>query len=227
MPESDIWHAAAARPRHRDASWGAAGTLSVFVRCFVLTILNMSNYWFTITWLPRYLQVERGLSLARSGWATLCFVVGSLIGYLLFGFAADVLRAPHRVHPVLRLLAAGRAGFTVPGRSSPGGRELVLLFLFVAGLGTGTWSQLRADDVSELFPTRVRGIAMSMIMNSTRGVQFLAPVVIAPSRRAGAWRAASRSPPASRSLAAAWIWTLPETRGRAITAGAPLVSPAR
>ncbi len=56
--------------------------------------------------------------------------------------------------------------------------------MFVAGLGTGTWS-CYGPYFSELFPTRVRGAAMSVIMNVTRGVQFVAPLVIAAV--AGRW----------------------------------------
>ena len=44
--------------------------------------------------------------------------------------------------------------------------------MFIAGVGTGTWSCYGAY-FSELFPTRVRGAAMSILMNVTRGVQFV------------------------------------------------------
>ena len=85
-------------------------------------------------------------------------------------------------------------------------------FMFLAGVGTGTWSCYGAY-FSELFPTRVRGTAMSVIMNVTRGVQFFAPVVIASV--AGRWGLSGGVALAAgfSALAGAWVWTLPETAG--------------
>ena len=84
--------------------------------------------------------------------------------------------------------------------------------MFVAGVGTGTWS-CYGPYFSELFPTRVRGAAMSVIMNVTRGVQFVAPLVIAAV--AGQWGLAGGIALAAAfaALAGAWVWTLPETAG--------------
>ena len=107
--------------------------------------------------------------------------------------------------------------FTVFYPSIAAQPRLVLLFLFAAGVGTGIWSAF-GPMMSELFPTRVRGSAMSIVMNSTRGVQLLAPVVIAAV--APTWGMAGGIALAAgfAVLAAAFVWTLPETRGRAITA---------
>lgn len=219
VPESDYWHAAG-----RGHGLGAmARTLvrppvgSLFVRCFVLTTLAISNYYFMITWLPRYLQVERGLSLARSGWATLAFVAGALLGYPAFGFAADV-RGRRIAFTVFSLLTAGALlMFTVAYPLIAGHPRLVLVFLFVAGVGTGIWS-LFGPMMSELFPTRVRGSAMSIVMNSTRGAQLLAPVVIAALAPIWGMAAGIALAAGFAVLAGAFVWTLPETRGRAITA---------
>jgi putative MFS transporter len=219
VPESDVWRASGG-----GHGFGAmARTLLappvgwLFLSCFVLTVLNMSNYYFMISWLPRYLQVERGLSLARSGAATLAFVVGALLGYPAFGFAAD-LRGRRVAFTVFSLLTAGALlMFTVLYPLIAETPSLVLVFLFAAGVGTGTWS-LYGPMMSELFPTRVRGTAMSIVMNSTRAVQFVAPVIIAAV--APRWGMAGGIALAAgfAVLGGLWVWTLPETRGRAITA---------
>ncbi len=90
-----------------------------------------------------------------------------------------------------------------------------LACLFVAGVGTGTWS-CYGPYFSELFPTRVRGAAMSVIMNVTRGVQFVAPIVIAAV--AGRWGLTGGLALAAgfAALAGAWVWTLPETVGASL-----------
>ena len=218
VPESDVW-----RQSGRGHGFGAmAKTLLtppvawLFLNCLVLTALNMSNYYFMISWLPRYLQVERGLSLARSGAATLAFVVGALLGYPAFGYAAD-LRGRRIAFTAFSVLTAGALlMFTVLYPLIAGAPWLVLVFLFVAGVGTGTWS-LYGPMMSELFPTRVRGSAMSIIMHSTRGVQLLAPVVIAALAPIWGMAAGIALAAGFAVLAAAFVWTLPETRGRAIT----------
>lgn len=218
VPESDVWrvagrgHGLAAMARTLvtpPVAW-------LFVACFVLTVLNMSNYYFMISWLPRYLQVERGLSLARSGAATLAFVVGALLGYPAFGFAAD-FRGRRVAFTVFSVLTAGALlMFTVLYPLIAGAPWLVLVFLFVAGVGTGTWS-LYGPMMSELFPTRVRGSAMSIVMNSTRAVQFVAPVVIAAVAPRWGMSGGIALAAAFAVAGGLWVWTLPETRGRAIT----------
>ena len=214
VPESDVWRA---HPRDRSIlrELLRGEVFSTFLRCFVLTILNMSNYWFAVSWLPRYLQVERGLSVARSGVATLAFVLGSLSGYLAFGWAADRWGRRVAFSVFCGVMALGLVMFTLLWPVIAGAPRLVLLFMFVAGVGTGTWSSY-GPMFSELFPTRVRGTAMSVIMNATRGVQFLAPVVIAAV--APRWGMAGGIALAAGFAVAAglWIWTLPETRGRRI-----------
>lgn len=228
VPESDVWHAAG-----RGHGLGAiARSLvappvgSLFVRCLVLCVLAMSNYYFMITWLPRYLQLERGLTLARSGWATLAFVAGAMLGYPAFGFAADV-RGRRIAFTVFSLLtAAALLMFTLLYPLIASRPLLVLVFLFVAGVGTGIWS-LFGPMMSEVFPTRVRGSAMSIIMNSTRGVQFLAPVVIAAVAPVWGMSGGIALAAGFAVLASFWVWTLPETRGRAITvADAEAAAPA-
>jgi len=219
VPESDLWRARAARGTTADIARTllSAPLAATFASALLLTLLNMSNYWFTVSWLPRYLQKERGLDLARSGLATLAFVLGSFLGYVSFGWVSD--RVGRRLAFTLycAVMAAGLVMFTVLFPLIAARPELVLVFLFVAGLGTGTWSGY-GPMLSELFPTAVRGTAMSVIMNLTRGVQFLAPVVIAAV--APRWGMAGGIALAAgfAALAGAWVWVLPETRGRPLEA---------
>ncbi len=216
VPESDIWRSGA-------AAGGIARTLlaravlPTFVVCLLLTLFNMSNYWFTVSWLPRYLQKERGLDLARSGWATLAFVLGSFLGYLSFGWISDRIGRRLAFTLFCVLMAGGLVMFTVFWPAIASEPRLVLVFLFVAGFGTGTWSGY-GPMMSELFPTAVRGTAMSVIMNLTRGVQFLAPVVIAAVAPRWGMGGGIALAAGFALLAGAWIWLLPETRGRRIEA---------
>ena len=231
LPESDLWIEHRRRLR--------AGTLegdeltrsrrpillqlvgadlaSIFTRAFLLTAFNMSSYWFAVVWLPRYLQKQRGLSIFGSGWWTLTFVAGSFLGYLTFGRMSDALGRRRAFTLYCAVNALGLLLVTLFWETVTARPAVGLGCMLIAGIGTGTWSCYGAY-FSELFPTRVRGAAMSVIMNVTRGVQFLTPLVIAGV--AGRWGLAGGVALAAgfAILAGLWVWTLPETAGREIAA---------
>lgn len=231
LPESDLWREHRRRLR--------AGTLdaeeqtrarrpilaqlvspdlaSIFTRAFLLTAFNMSSYWFAVVWLPRYLQKQRGLSIFGSGWWTLTFVAGSFLGYLTFGPMSDRLGRRPAFTLYCAINAVGLLMVTLFWEAFAARAAVGLGCMLVAGVGTGTWSCYGAY-FSELFPTRARGAAMSVIMNVTRGVQFVTPLVIAGV--AGRWGLSGGVALAAgfAALAGIWVWTLPETAGREIAA---------
>jgi MFS family permease len=224
LPESDLWlehrrrldvdRLDRGRPeRPVLAQLVAPDMIGLFTRAFLLTAFNMSAYWFAVVWLPRYLQEGRGLSIFGSGWWTLAFVAGSVTGYLTFGWFSDRVGRRRAFAAYCAVTAVGLA--LVLSESVSSSPALGLACMVVAGIGTGTWS-CYGPYFSELFPTRVRGAAMSVIMNVTRGVQFVAPFVIAAV--AGRWGLAGGIALAAgfAVLAGAWVWTLPETAGARI-----------
>jgi len=223
LPESDLWTehrrrlraGAVDQPHARRpilAQLVAADLSGVFTKAFVLTILNISAYWFAVVWLPRYLQKERGLP---PGLWTLIFVAGSLLGYLSFGWISDVIGRRRAFTIYSAILAAGVVMVTLFWNVLVAHPNFGFACMFIAGVGTGTWSSY-GPFFSELFPTRVRGSAMSILMNVSRGVQFLTPLVIAGV--AGRWGLAGGVALAAgfAALAGLWVWTLPETAGARI-----------
>jgi MFS family permease len=220
VPESDLWLEHRRRPaagRPILAQLVAPDLRGRFGRAFMLTALDMSSYWFAIVWLPRYLQKQRGLSIFGSGWWTLTFVAGSLAGYVSFGWVSDRIGRRRAFALYCAISAAGLAMVTLFWDLLAGRPLAGLACMAVAGLGTGSWSCF-GPFFSELFPTRVRGAAMSTIMNVTRGVQFAAPPVIAVV--AARWGLGGGVALAAgfSVLAALWVWTLPETAGAALEA---------
>jgi MFS family permease len=217
LPESERWlrrrseREVPERPILAQLASGEVGSL--FLRAFVLTGLNMSAYWFAVVWLPRYLQRDRGLTVFGSGWWTLAFVAGSLTGYLTFGRISDRLGRRRAFTLYCALTALGLALVALAWNRFADRPGVLVACMLVAGVGTGTWS-CYGPYFAELFPTRVRGSALSITMNVTRGVQFLAPIVIAAV--APRWGLAGGVALAAgfAALAAAWVWTLPETVGR-------------
>jgi MFS family permease len=222
LPESDLWRAhrgAIARGEERGARLAdlvAPGVRGAFALAFALTFLNMANYWITFSWLPEYLGRGWHLGIARTGAWTLVFVAGSLAGYLLFGAGSDRWGRRPMFTLFSVVMAVGLAMITVFQAAIRGRPELILAFLFVAGVGTGTWSNF-GPLYAELFPTRVRNTASGVCMNVARGAQFLAPplVVAVGGEQLGGGIALA----AAFALAAgAWVWLLPETRGRGLVA---------
>jgi MFS family permease len=229
LPESDVWieHRRRLRAGELDrhelerarrpvlAQLVSGDLVGLFSKAFLLTAFNMSAYWFAVVWLPRYLQEERGLSIVGTGWWTLTFVAGSLTGYLSFGGVSDAIGRRPAFALYCGISAVGLALVTVFWNTFAAEPAVGLVCMFVAGVGTGTWS-CYGPYFSELFPTRVRGTAMSVIMNVTRGAQFVAPLVLAAV--ASQWGLASGIALAAAfsALAGAWVWTLPETVGARI-----------
>jgi len=229
LPESDVWleHRRRLAAGELDAyelerarrpvlaQLASPDLAGLFARAFLLTAFNMSAYWFAVVWLPRYLQEQRGLSIVGTGWWTLVFVAGSLTGYLSFGRVSDAIGRRPAFALYCGISTVGLAMVTVFWNTFAESPAVGLACMFVAGVGTGTWS-CYGPYFSELFPTRVRGTAMAVIMNVTRGAQFVAPLVLAAV--ASRWGLASGIALAAAfaALAGAWVWTLPETVGARI-----------
>src|SRR5262249_29232983 len=112
LTESPIWEAARTTPTP------ARGLLAPPLRrppllAFGLTVLNMSSYWFTYTWLPTYLTEERGLTIASSGTKILVVVLGELAGYATFGIVSDRFGRKPAFSLYATLMAAGLVSITL------------------------------------------------------------------------------------------------------------------
>ncbi len=216
MPESDLW--LAHRGETHAPEWKAlAGLLGPALRgvtlvAFALTVCNMAAYWFKTIWLPTYFHETRGLSLEDA--ARLFFIgqVGSLFGYVLHGFASD--RFGRR--PSFTLFAAGKAlglAMITVGWGLAASHPLLLFSLvFLVGFGEGNWGSV-GPLLNELFPTNVRAAALGIIYNFSRGVQFLAPIVITLVAQRYTFAEGIALAAIFSVLAGAAIWALPETRG--------------
>jgi len=213
VPESDLWSKKPAVRRGTIAALFTGGMARVTLCAFVLTVFNMSAYWFTFTWLPTYLREERGLSVAKSGLWILIIVSGELLGYLTFGLASDKFGRKPAFTAYASLMGAGLLAITLGWNVVAADTRLLLASMAIVGIGTGTWSNF-GPYFSELFPTSLRSTAMGTIYNSARGIQFAAPIVVHSFSESYRLSGGIALAAAFCFMAAAWIWTLPETRGR-------------
>jgi MFS family permease len=221
VPESPVWldHRSriAAGERPDRAPLGelfAPDVRAAFAIAFVLTIFNMASYWFTTSWLPEYLGRQWHLTIQRSGAWTMVFVAGSLAGYVLYGLSSDRWGRRRSFSAFSAVMAIGLGMITVFQGAIRGQPAIILAFIFIAGVGTGTWSNY-GPLYAELFPTRVRNTASGICMNVARGIQFAAPLLVVAV--GGASLLGGVALAAGFALAAgAWVWLLPETRARSI-----------
>jgi MFS family permease len=217
MPESDVWEAtrASATKRSAFAALLRPPLRRVALRGFALTALNMSAYWFTYSWLPAYLATDRGLGIARSGLWLLTIVAGELVGYGSFGWFADRFGRRPVFTAFTLLMAAGLLMITLFWSAIEGRPALILAFMCLVGLGTGSWSTF-GPLFAELFPTALRNTAVGSIFNLARGVQFFTPLIITAVARHADLSAGISLAAGFSAAAGVMVWTLPETRGRQI-----------
>src|SRR5262249_57507279 len=104
-----------------------------------VTICNMAAYWFKTIWLPTYLNRVRGLSLDDSSWLLLMDQVGSLVGYVAFGYASDTIgrRPSFTVFSIIK--AVGLAMVTLGWDAGGGYAWPTFAFLLLVGAGEGEW----------------------------------------------------------------------------------------
>ncbi len=222
MPESDVW---LARRRLHDAP--ERGHLTellatprlrrLFGLGLVLAITDMSAYWFTYTWLPKYLYEQLGLSMARSGIWMLVTQVGAFLGYISFGLFADWKGRRVTYTGFSVIWAVGLLAITWFWGTIATWPALTLAFMFMVGFGTGNFSGY-GPIFSEIFPTKVRNTAMGTAFNLARGVQFFTPLVITQvASRYGLGGGISLAS-FFALFTGLWVWMLPETRGTRIVA---------
>jgi MFS family permease len=187
----------------------------LFLLSLVLALFDMSAYWFTYSWLPGYLHQERQFSMVKSALWVLVTQAGGFLGYFTFGFVADALgrRPAYSIYAVV--MAVGLAMITVFWDVVVATPAVILLFMFLVGVGTGMFGGY-GPLFAELFPTRIRGTAMGSAFNLARGVQFFTPVIIALMARSYGMAGGIFLAALFALLTGAWIWTFPETKGKAL-----------
>jgi MFS family permease len=219
MPESDVWlesvRAGISSRLGYAASLGrmlAPALRWTTAAAFTVTTMNMAAYWFKTIWLPTYLHETRGLSLGDVTWLLLMDQIGSIAGYVMFGYASDYFGRRPSFTTFSLIKALGLAMITLGWNLAGGYTPTMFAFMFLVGVGEGNWGCI-GPLINEVFPTEVRAAALGIIYNVARGVQFLAPVVIGMVAARTTFGAGIALAVPFALLAAATVWFLPETKG--------------
>jgi MFS family permease len=183
VPEPELWLEA----KKRRAEGGAGDADSKFplatlfsrqyIRLTLLAIVLAAGalmaYQGAATWLPTYLAKTKGLNIARTGSFIIILNLGAFLGYQFFGWLADV--------------KSRRFAFTV-GMSGAivatliyvmiDNLQALLYFGPVFGFITYGFFGIFGAFISELFPTKARATATSLIFNCGRLPAMMAPYLI-------------------------------------------------
>src|SRR6266536_522490 len=227
MPESDVWlQSVKAGVSSRLGYVAALGLMigpalrKTTALALTVTTFNMAAYWFKTIWLPTYL-IGRGLLPGDVVRLLLMDQIGSIAGYVAFGFSSDylgrrpsftifsVVAVPLQQMITLRWILVGGNTWTTYG------------FMLLVGFGEGNWGCI-GPLLNEVFPTPVRAAALGIIYNTARGVQFLAPVVIGFVATRSSFGAGIALAVPFALLAGATVWALPETKGVRLMEGATM-----
>jgi MFS family permease len=183
-----------------------------FGAAWLLGVFKLGTYWSCYTWLPTFLGAGMHQTIGRSLTWMVTAQVGQLGGMATFGILSDrVGRRP--AFALYSLLTAAAIGTLAFGWSAllphP---ALFWTVMFALGVGSGCTAGFGAL-LAELFPAEIRGTAMGATYNLARAAQLATPVVVGLAV-AHYGLAGGLGVPCLLALAtAAWVWTLPETRG--------------
>ncbi len=146
--------------------------------CTTMNAATLFAWWGLFTWVPRFLSLPRaqggrGLNIVMTSEWTIVMQVGTLLGYLSFGYIADRVSRKYTYIGYLTVAAALVPLFAFAGSTN----SLLILGPLVGFFGTGYFSGF-AVIASELFPTALRGSAMGFSYNLGRILSAAAPWVI-------------------------------------------------
>jgi MFS family permease len=176
VKEPEIWQEKAATLPLRSIFQGKLGRATIVTAS--MNAASLFAWWGLFTWIPRFLSLPvaqggRGLSIVETSAWTIVMQIGTALGYLSFGYLADIF-GRKRIYIGFLLVAAA----LVPLYANTHNPRLLLgLGPIVGFFGTGFFSGFTII-ASEIFPTAVRGTAMGVVYNIGRFLGAGAPYLI-------------------------------------------------
>jgi MFS family permease len=179
VPEPDIWKNQPRRLTFGETVgmlFGSHRRSTIIGLAF--TAAAMCGYWGLFTWIPTFLstpvaQGGAGMDLVKSTTWVVVMQVGAAIGFITFGYIADVIGR----RKAFMLFFVGAAAIVPVYSMAKSPQMLLILGPLVAYLGTGFYSGF-APTFAELFPTSVRATAQGFIYNTGRAASAVAPAIV-------------------------------------------------
>lgn len=214
IPEPQVARLARAEPRGGVLDIFSKDMLRTTLLAALLAVGAQGGYYAVNTWLPLFLQTERGLSVVGSTGYLAFLITGSLAGYLVGAWLADRIGRRN----LFLVFSVAAVALVLAFTELPVSNHMLWLLGFPLGFSVSGYFAGTGAFLSELFPTRVRGSGMGFTYNFGRGIGAIFPALVG--RLSGTM-------PLSRAIAifatvaygmlfvAAYL--LPETRGKQFT----------
>ncbi len=179
----------------------------------LLTSSVLIAYWGLFSWLPGFLATPiakggAGMTLTKSALWTIVVQLGSLAGYLSFGFIADKIGR----RPAFTMFMIAAAIVVPVYATAPSATTLLFLGPLVGFFGSGYFSLFGAL-LSELFPTAIRATGQGFCYNIGRLASAAGPFAIALVAQNSGLGTAIAINSMFFLAGAMLIWALPETQG--------------
>jgi MFS family permease len=204
---------------HRPALWEIfSGPILKTTLLASLMVTGCQGGYYAITfWVPRFLTVERKLSVVSSTGYLAALIIGSFVGYLVGAWLVDCIGRRN----LFLTFSLGAIAVVLLYTQLPLTNEILWLLGFPLGFfASGYFSGVGAF-LTELFPTRLRGSGQGFSYNFGRGIGALFPFLVG-------WLSGSTSLANAIAIFAVAAYcvffvaafALPETRGRVLHADA-------
>jgi MFS family permease len=141
----------------------------------ILCTVQNAGYFGIMTWLPKYLSGELGMTLSGTGIWTAVTVVGMMLGISVFGFMADHFGR----RPAFWTFQIGAAVMIIIYSQLTDYTALLIGGFFMGVFANGMIGGYGAL-IAELFPTEVRGTAQTALYNAGRFIGGASAPVIIP-----------------------------------------------
>ena len=143
----------------------------------LMSVTTVVGWWSASTWIPEFAAQLNARSLSQmqlsSSMIGLMFSLGSVAGFLTLGFFADTVgRKPTIWFYYLGALVVTLCYFLFARE-----RTALLVMAGVNGFFSSGQFAWMTIYLPELFPTRVRGTAMSLVFDTSRSIAALGPLL--------------------------------------------------
>jgi MFS family permease len=180
---------------------------------WLLGVFKLGTYWTCYIWLPKFLQHQLHQPIGKSAMWILTAQLGQFLGMMVFGQVSDRFGRRQAFTAYSLLTAAALYPLAFHWQVILPHPVLFWSVMFALGLGSGCTAGFGAL-LAELFPTEVRNFAMGTTYNLARGIQFLAPLVVALFVARYGLAGGLSVPLVLAICTGTWVWSMPETRAR-------------
>jgi MFS family permease len=132
------------------------------------------GYYAITFWVPRFLTVERKLSVVSSTGYLAALIIGSFAGYLVGAWLADRIGRRN----LFLTFSVGAIAIVLIYTQVPLSNEILWLLGFPLGFFASGYFSGMGAFLTELYPTRLRGSGQGFCYNFGRGIGALFPFLV-------------------------------------------------